>query len=126
MLYTVTSNKSVQEIAQACPEVCARYKFGVLGSYDLQQKLRDKGLSFDRECQVLEICSPHHAQKVLEANIAIAAALPCRLAVYRQDGQTSISTLRPTALLSIFPNPELLPVAREVEDTIFRIIQELA
>ena len=126
MLYTLVSKSSVQEIAQAIPKVCARHQFGVLGSYDLRQKLQDKGLAFDRECQVIEICSPKQAQKVLESNIAIAAALPCRLAVYQEDGQTKISTLKPSALLGIFPNPELLPVAQEVEDTIFRIMQELA
>ena len=126
MLYSVTSSKPVREIAQACPGVCVHHQFGVLGSYDLQHKFLDKGLSFDRECLVFEICNPWQAHKVLEANIGIAAALPCRLAVYRENGQTIISTLKPTALLSIFPNPELLPVAQEVEDEIFRIMHELA
>ena len=44
MLLTVESKKMVAEIAQAFPEVCARHQFGVLGSYNLRQKLNEKGL----------------------------------------------------------------------------------
>ena len=126
MLYQVHSKKSVQEIAQAFPEVCGRHQFGVLGSYNLRQKLNDKGIPFANECLVFEVCNPQQAQKVLEANIAIAAALPCRIAVYQEDGRTTIATIKPTALLALFPNPELSPVAQEVEYTIFQIMHDLA
>lgn len=54
---------------------------------------------------------------MLEDTPAIAAALPCRIAVYREAGRTKIATILPTALLSLFPNPELQPVAEEVERT---------
>jgi uncharacterized protein (DUF302 family) len=58
----------------------------------------------------------------LEADISIANALPCRIAVYEQDGKVKISTLRPTAVLGMFGRPELEPVAQEVEETLLRII----
>jgi uncharacterized protein (DUF302 family) len=126
MLIVMASRKSVQEIEQVFQEVCARHQFGVLGTINLRQKLNDKGVPFDRECLVFEVCNPHQAQKVLEDNIAISAALPCRIAVYQEDGGTRIATIRPTALLGLFPNPELAPVAREVEEAMRRIMQDLA
>jgi hypothetical protein len=43
MLLVVQSNKSVQEIEKAFPEVSARHRFGVLGVYNLRQKLPEKG-----------------------------------------------------------------------------------
>lgn len=119
------SFKSVADIAQVFAEVCARYKFGVLGVIDIRQKLQEKGLSFDRECLVFEVCNPQAAQKVLNDNPAISAALPCRISVYRDDGKTKIAAILPTALLIMFPNPELKPVAEEVERTIVRIMQDL-
>ena len=64
-------------------------------------------------------------QKVLENQIAISAALPCRIAVYQENGVTQIAAIRPTALLSLFPNPELAPVAQEVEEAMSRIMQDL-
>ena len=126
MLKVVASRKSVQEIQQVFAAVCARHQFGVLGTIDLRQKLSDKGVPFERECLVFEVCNPLQAKKVLENNIAIAAALPCRIAVYQEDGVTKIATIRPTALLGLFPNPELAPVPREVEEAMSRIMDDLA
>ena len=120
------SSKSVAEIARAFPEVCAKYKFGVLGSIDIRQKLQEKGLVFDRECLVFEVCNPQAAKQVLDYNPAISAALPCRISVYQENGKTKLASILPTALLGMFPNPELKPVAEEVERTIMRIMQELA
>jgi uncharacterized protein (DUF302 family) len=126
MLYAVESQKKVQEITEKFPEVCGKYKFGVLGYYNLRQKLQEKGIPFDRECLVFEVCNPQQAKKVLDDNIAIATALPCRIAVYQEDGKTHLATIKPTALLALFPNPELQPVAEEVEETLIRIMNELA
>ncbi len=126
MVKIMESSRSVGEIARIFPEVCAKYKFGVLGIIDIREKLQEKGLAFDRECQVFEVCNPQAAKQVLDDNPAISAALPCRISVYRERGKTKIASILPTALLSMFPNPELKPVAEEVERTIVRIMQELA
>ena len=97
MLKVLASRKTVQEIESVFNEVCARHHFGVLGSINLRQKLNDKGVPFERECLIFEVCNPLQAKKVLEANIAISVALPCRIAVYQEDGITKIATIRPTA-----------------------------
>jgi uncharacterized protein (DUF302 family) len=122
----VESQKTVQEIARAFPEVCARHKFGVLGSIDLRQKLQEKGLAFDRECLIFEVCNPQAAKQVLDGNPAISTALPCRISVYQENGKTKLATILPSAILGLFPNPELKAVAEEVERTIIRIMEELA
>ena len=126
MLIVRESPKSVQEIEKVFSEVASRHKFGVLGTYNLKEKLNDKGVPFERECLVFEVCNPQQAGKVLEKDIAIATALPCRIAVYQKDGQIKIATIKPTALLSLFPSPELTPVAAEVERVITQIIADLA
>jgi len=126
MLLVVESAKTVEEVSRAVGEVCARHQFGLLGSYDLRKKLKEKGLRLERECRVFEVCNPRQAQRVLTGNPAIATALPCRIAVYEEGGSTRVATIRPTALLSLFLDPELLPVAQEVERTLSEIMQELA
>ena len=126
MLIVVQSNKSVQEIEKTFPEVAARHRFGVLGVYNLRQKLQEKGVPFDRECLVFEVCNPILAKKVLDDNIAISTALPCRISVYQEGGTTKIATIKPTMLLGLFPNPELAAVAAEVEGALIEIMKELA
>ena len=34
-----------------------------------------KGVMFARECRIFEVCNPHQAQRVLEANLEVSAAL---------------------------------------------------
>ncbi len=120
------SDKSVFEIAVEFPEVCARHQFGILGSIDIRQKLQEKGLVFDRECLVFEVCNPRAAKQVLDINPAISSALPCRISVYQENGRTRIATILPTAMLALFVSPELKPVAEEIERTIVAIMEELA
>jgi uncharacterized protein (DUF302 family) len=126
MLAIIESQKSVQEIARIFPEVCSRHKFGVLETFDLRHKLNEKGVAFDRDCLIFEVCNPQQAKKVLDANPAVSAALPCRISVYQDGGGTKIVTIKPTALLEIFHSPELQPVAAEVEQVLLRIMQEVA
>ncbi|HEY3321439.1 MAG TPA: DUF302 domain-containing protein [Planctomycetota bacterium] len=126
MLHIVESNSSIQAIEKSLPEAAARHKFGVLGVHNLKQKMNDKGVPFERECLVFEVCSPVQAKKVLDRNIQISTLLPCRISVYSDAGRTKLATILPTAMIAMFPNPELEPVAREVETDIKDIMREAA
>jgi uncharacterized protein (DUF302 family) len=122
MLYEREATGSVDEVCTRLTAAVADNKFGVLGTIDLKQKMTDKGVSFERPCRVVEVCNPQQAKTVLEANMSIATALPCRIAVFERRGKTVVSTLRPTAVLSLFGNEDLEPVAREVEAAVVRMI----
>ena len=92
----------LETVCQRLPEISTAHRFGVLGVHNLREKMESKGVAFGRECRVFEVCNPGHAQKVLGQNIAISTALPCRIAVYAEGGQTILATIRPTALLTMF------------------------
>ena len=115
---------SVDEVVAKIEKAAAQHQFGVLGVHDLKQKMQAKGVDFGPECRVLEVCNPVKAKSVLEADLSIANALPCRIAVYERDGKVVVSTLKPTELLALFGQPELEPVAKEVEQSINEIIDE--
>lgn len=124
MLYVKTAKGTVDQTAQKLTTAVAAHKFGVLGVHDLKEKMVAKGVAFGPECRVFEVCNPHQAKKVLESNMAVANALPCRICVYEEHGQTRVSTLRPTALLALFGSNDLQDVAREVEAAITQMIDE--
>lgn len=69
---------------------------------------------------------PQQAKKVLDANMSVCTALPCRISVYEEGGKTILATLKPTTLLAMFNSPQLEGVAREVEATILQIMEEAA
>ena len=127
MLHIVESRKPLDRVVKDLEAAVARHKFGVLGVHDLKAKMADKGVTFDAECRIVEVCNPQQAKKVLEANPEISAALPCRISVFTtRDGRTRLSTLRPTKLIDLFGSKELKGVAEEVEETLNAIMKEAA
>ena len=126
LLITRSTPQSLESVCQRLPEIAQKHKFGVLGTHNLKEKMESKGVPFSRECRVFEVCNPQQAQKVLTRSIEISTALPCRISVYSENGHTVLATIKPTALLDMFKSPELQSVAREVEETMTRIMDETA
>jgi uncharacterized protein (DUF302 family) len=122
MLYIKEVIGSVDDIVGKIEQAAKDNDFGVLDIHDLKQKMASKGIDFAPECRIIEVCNPHKAKEVLENNMAISTALPCRISVYEQDGKVKIATIRPTYMLDLFDNPALKSVAQSVEETIIRII----
>jgi uncharacterized protein (DUF302 family) len=101
--------------------------FGALAVHDLAETLRSKGLSFPESCRVFEVCNPQQAAKVLATDMSLNMALPCRISVYTEAGQTRIGMIRPGSMLStLSSDPELLEVARQVEASTTAMIQAAA
>ncbi len=126
MLFELESKKTLEQIGQGLEAAAARHKFGVIAVHNLKEKMREKGVDFSGECLIYEVCNPLQAKKVLEANGAISTALPCRISVYRAGEVVKLATLLPTAVLALFKTPELMPVAREVEDVVVAMMKEAA
>ena len=126
MLYQIDSSKSPTEAGKALEAAAPKHKFGVLAIHDLQAKMRDKGLDFDRACLIYEVCNPQQAKHVLDANVEISTALPCRIAIYQKGAGSTLATLRPTLLLKMFGTPGLDPVAADVEQSMLKMMEEAA
>jgi uncharacterized protein (DUF302 family) len=126
MLHIVESRKPLDRVAKDLEQAVAHYKFGVLGVHDLKAKMAEKGVAFGRECRVFEVCNPQQAKRVLEANLEISTALPCRISVYEDGGVTKLATIKPTAMLDLYGTPGLQAVAKEVEATLMDIMAEAA
>jgi len=126
MLYTVQTSKAVEQAGQDLEAAGKRHQFGVLAVHDLQASMAKHGLMFPKPCRIYEVCQPQQAQRVLEANTAIATALPCRIAVYTEGGRTTLAMIRPTVLLGLFNEPRLKSIACEVEQELVAIMDEAA
>lgn len=125
MKYVVTSAKSVEQATADLDAAVKKHGFGVLHTYDLKQTLAGKGVELPHECRILEVCNPRQAARVLSADMEMNMALPCRISVYEDGGQTRIGMVRPTALLaSLSESPGLREVAEEVEAATIRMIEE--
>jgi uncharacterized protein (DUF302 family) len=126
VLYQIKSNKSLDEIERGLQESAARHQFGVIAIHDLQETLKKKGVDLAMQCRIYEVCNPRQAKKVLDADGAISTALPCRISVYGSSKGYTLATMRPTEMMKAFANPEIEPVAREVETVILQMMQDAA
>ena len=93
MFITVRSRKSIGEVRQKFEDASAARKFGVLGIHNVTATLQGKGLVFDRKLYIYEICNPGYAKKVLDTNIRISTALPCRVSIYVEGKDVVLETL---------------------------------
>jgi uncharacterized protein (DUF302 family) len=126
MLFTIQTGRRIDEIERALQDSAARHQFGVLAVHDLRETMKKKGVDFNADCRIYEVCNPVQAKKVLEANGAVSTALPCRISVYGSGDGYTLATLLPTALMKMFDSPALEPVAQEVEAVIKAIMREAA
>jgi len=124
MFITMRTRKSLGDVRQRFEEAAAEHKFAVLGSHDVGERLRAKGLSFERKFYVYEVCNPVAAKKVLDANVRIGTALPCRVTIYTDGNDVVVETMKPTTMLAMFGEPALEGTAKEVETAIEVIMTE--
>lgn len=124
MLFKVSTTKTVEEAAAALQEAAKNNQFGVMQVHNLKETMEKKGVDFSKECLIFEICQPQQAKKVLDQNMSISTALPCRISIYKEGSKTILATIKPTALLALFNTAQLEGVAKEVENTIIKIMKE--
>jgi uncharacterized protein (DUF302 family) len=126
MIIKSFTDKTVEEAAVALQAAVESNHFGVMQVHNLQETMLRKGVDFAHKCLVFEVCQPQQAKKVLDENMRVSTALPCRISVYEENAKTVLATLKPTTLLAMFNTPQLEAVAQEVEDTIVKIMNEAA
>lgn len=125
MYHIVTSQKSFEQAASDLEAIVPEHNFGVLHIHDIGQTLRDKGMDYDGSCKVFEVCNPKQAMKVLAVDMKLNMALPCRISVYIEGGETKIGLIKPAAMLAgLSDNPELIAVAHEVEEQMIAMIED--
>lgn len=66
--YTVETEKSIEDAIASLEVSLKEEKFGILWQFDIKDKLQEKGLEFNQQYRVLEVCNPHEAQRVLLEN----------------------------------------------------------
>ncbi|MDP1998127.1 MAG: DUF302 domain-containing protein [Rhodoferax sp.] len=125
MYYIVETQKSFHQASEDLSSAVIRNGFGVLHIHDLGATLRSKGIAFEEECKVFEVCNPTQAAKVLSTDMRLNMALPCRISVYTEKGQTKIGLIKPVPMLcSLSQDAALVQVAKEVEEKTIAMVDE--
>ncbi len=125
MYYIVETNKSFNQASADLESAVKHHGFGVLHVHDLGTTLRSKGIAFDEECRIFEVCNPGQAAKVLAADMRLNMALPCRISVFTEKGKTKIGLIKPMQMLSALSQESaLVQVAKAVEEKTMQMVDD--
>ena len=125
MYYIVETDKTFDQASTDLDAAVKRLGFGVLHVHDLGATLRSKGIAFDENCKIFEVCNPMQAAKVLATDMRLNMALPCRISVFTDKGKTRIGLIKPVQMLrALSEDPALAQIAKEVEDKTMQMVDE--
>ena len=125
MYYIVETQKTFDQASADLESAVKNNGFGVLHVHDLGSTLRSKGIAFDEQCKVFEVCNPLQAAKVLATDMRLNMALPCRISVFTEGGKTRIGLIKPEQMLAtLSQDAALLQVATEVEEKTIRMVDK--
>lgn len=125
MYYVVETDKSFEQASTDLDSAVKRHDFGVLHVHDVGTTLRSKGISFDEQCRVFEVCNPVQAAKVLSIDMRLNLALPCRISVFTEKGKVKTGLIKPMQMLSELSQDEaLVHVTKEVEEKSIQIVDD--
>lgn len=125
MYFIVDSQKTFEQASSDLEAAVKRHNFGVMHTHDIGNTLRSKGQDFPHQCRVFEVCNPQQANRVMAIDLRLNMALPCRISVYTEGGQTRIGMIPPAAILaSLSQDAALQGIAAEVEAALLKMIEE--
>jgi uncharacterized protein (DUF302 family) len=124
---TRVSGSSLAEVTQRVREALASEGFGVLTEIDIQATLKKK-LGVERKPYlILGACNPPLAHRALEVEPPMGLFLPCNVDVFEgDDGAVYVQTPRPLVMFGLVGNPEVQPIAAEIDAKLQRVLGALS
>ncbi|MDP4127478.1 MAG: DUF302 domain-containing protein [Bacillota bacterium] len=122
--YEVKTGKTFLTAVEDLKKTLSENSFGVLWELNFKDKLAEKGLDFQPNFKVLEVCNPKQAKEVLDRHIEVGYFLPCKMVVYEKDNSVFMGMVRPTSMIGMLENHELLNIAQEVEEVLKKTLDE--
>ncbi|QCR32542.1 DUF302 domain-containing protein [Lysinibacillus sp. SGAir0095] len=123
--YTVQTNKTIDEAIASIEQHLKENKFGILWQLDLTETLQKKGVdSYRKPYRILEVCNPVEAARVIEHNPLVGYFLPCKITVYEDEGKTKIGLAKPTAMIGLLNDAELISITKKIEKILIDVLEK--
>ncbi|HEX9758014.1 MAG TPA: DUF302 domain-containing protein [Nitrospiria bacterium] len=124
--FSKTLNISFDQATKKVKEDLSKEGFGVLTEIDVKETLKKK-LNVDfQKYIILGACNPTFAYQALQAEDKIGTMLPCNVILQeREDGSVEVSAIDPIASMQAIDNPNLRPIAQQVQQKLKTVIDQL-
>jgi uncharacterized protein (DUF302 family) len=122
---SVKLEKSFDQTLEEVKDTLKSEGFGVLTEIDVKATLKKKLDADFRKYVILGACNPPFAHKALNTELQIGLLLPCNVIVYEEGDGSVVSAIDPVAAMGVVDNPELEPIAKEVQARLKRVVDGL-
>lgn len=112
--YTFTTERSLPEVERALQSAVTAQGFRVLHVHDVQATLAEKGFARDAY-KIIEVCNARYAHQALASSPYLGLMMPCKINLWVEQGKTHVALLKPSLLVTMFPDADMNVVAQEVE-----------
>lgn len=121
-----TINGEFEEVIEKVTNELEKEGFGVLTEINVTETLKKK-LDVDfRNYRILGACNAPYAHKALNAEDKIGTMLPCNVIVQdKGSGEIEVAAVNPIASMQAVDNEALGKVAKEIEEKLQKVIQNL-
>ena len=119
-------NCSVDDAIKRVSEALQDEGFGILTRIDFHTKIKEK-LNIDLSPTViLGACNPTLAYEAFKRNTDVASLLPCNVVVRDLGkGKVSIEVAKPTAMMEMLGDSELVNLAEDADVRLKNILEKL-
>lgn len=124
MNYTLKTNKPFEKVLEDLQIKVAENGFRVLHVHNVKETLKEKGFEIDNY-SIVEVCNAKFANEVLRKNKEYGVLMPCKINVYSDLGETFLSMPKPTVMVQKFQLEGINEIAKNVEEVLTRVIEEI-
>ena len=106
--YKLETVESIEKIAAKVQQECDKNKFALLHTYNYHEIVENKGFPIKRKVFIYEICQAKTASLMLTDHPNFSIFMPCKLAIYENNGKTIISTMDMSIMLKAVSSNKVL------------------
>lgn len=122
----VLAGKNFDDAIELVSAELKKEGFGILTEIDVKETLKKKINVDFKKYKILGACNPHFAHKALTSEDKIGVLLPCNVIVEEhENGEVEVSVVDPIASMSTVENEALVSLASEVQQKLFKVIENL-
>lgn len=123
----ISSKLPIEKVTEKVPAACEQHKFALLTTYNYHEIVESKGFPIKRKVWVYEICQAKTAAAMLTDFPHFSIFMPCKLAIYENEGKTVISTMNMEIMLNaVKANQELFKEATSLFNTLKSLMDSLS
>lgn len=100
--------------------------FGILTKIDFACKMKEKLNKDVRPTVILGACNPAIAYEAYTQDKNMLLLVPCNVTLEQiSDSEVKVTMIKPTAMLKTLEKPNLIEMAKQVDDILDKVIQGL-